>query len=102
MKLEQSSREGMTLIEALLVLAILAVLTGLSLPAILRARATADRLQCANNIRQIGLALSNYHAAQGQLPSGSRDAPDPFPYLTWLGRILPYVEQDALWRQATT
>lgn len=102
MKLDPASRKGMTLIELIVVVAIIAILIGLTLPAVLVARATASRMQCSNNLRQIGLGLSNYHSALGQLPSGVRLGSDePLPSLTWLARILPFVEQDALWKETT-
>jgi prepilin-type processing-associated H-X9-DG protein len=90
------------LIELLVVLAITAVLFGLLLPAVQKVRAAAARVQCANNLRQLGLALHQYHDAGGTLPPGvaSRQPGEPFPRMTWLARLLPYVEQDQLW-QAT-
>ncbi|HEY7426953.1 MAG TPA: DUF1559 domain-containing protein [Gemmataceae bacterium] len=95
------SREGMTLVEILVVLAILAVLLALTLAAVQHAREAAARTQCANNLRQIALGLSNYHVAQGHLPPGMENNPNsPLPCLSWLARILPYIEQDAVWRQA--
>jgi prepilin-type processing-associated H-X9-DG protein len=96
----RSARAAATLIEVIVVLAILAILIGLTLSAVQQARAAAARTQCANNLRQIALGLSNYHAAQSQLPSGMQNNVDSAqPYLSWLARILPYVEQDAVWRQ---
>ena len=94
-------RKGFTLVELLVVLGILAALVGLLLPAVMKVRSAADRLRCSANMRQVGLALSNYHSTRGQLPPGMRDGPgEPFPYMSWLARILPYAEQDAVWKQA--
>src|SRR5262245_54602372 len=94
-------RRGFSLIELLAVIAILSVLLGLILAAVQRVRASAARTRCANHLRQLGTALHDYHTAHGRLPPGMsyNDEKDPQPFLSWLARLLPYVEQDALWRQ---
>jgi prepilin-type N-terminal cleavage/methylation domain-containing protein/prepilin-type processing-associated H-X9-DG protein len=96
-------RRAFTLIETLVVVAIIGVSIGLALAATQRLRASAARMQCQNHLRQIGLGLSNYHAAHGALPPGvtMKDEPGTFPWMGWGARILPHIEQDAVWRQAT-
>jgi prepilin-type processing-associated H-X9-DG protein len=86
----------------LVLIGIIAVLLALILSAVQRVRDSAARVQCANNLRQIGLALHAYHDSQGRLPPGVsfRNGADPYPFMSWLTRILPYVEQSPLWAQA--
>src|SRR5579884_2556781 len=90
-------RPGLSLLELLVVLAILGVLAALLLPTVVQSRQAADRLRCQNNLKQIGLALHNYHDGCGSFPPGF--ATDSYRYLTWMGRLLPFTEESALWQQ---
>ena len=67
----RSHRGGFTLVELLVVIAIIGVLVGLLLPAVQAAREAARRAQCLNNLKQIGLAMQNFHSAIGQFPHGA-------------------------------
>jgi prepilin-type N-terminal cleavage/methylation domain-containing protein/prepilin-type processing-associated H-X9-DG protein len=89
-------RRGFTLVELLVVIAIIAVLIGLLLPAVQRVRTAAARIQCANNLHQIGLALHNYHGDNGAFPPGRIRSHVSGNQLCFSvhSQILPYVEQD--------
>lgn len=86
------TRHGFTLVELLVVIAIIGILVGLLLPAVQAAREAARRMQCSNNMRQLGLAAHNFaDANRGNLPPGCRD----FNFMSWHVFVLPYMEQNA-------
>lgn len=103
---------GFTLIELLVVIAIIAILIALLLPAVQQAREAARRSQCKNNLKQIAIALHNYHDTHGVFPPGcigstvwsqpGSAGPDfgkPVVRMSWVPQIFPYIEQTALYNQ---
>lgn len=97
---KSNRRRGFTLIELLVVIAIIAVLIALLLPAVQQAREAARRTQCKNNLKQLGLALHNYHDSYKMFPMAknttSATTPTNFPAQA---RILPYIDQAPLYNQ---
>ncbi len=76
-----------------------AILVGLLLPAVQKVREAANRLQCANNLKQIGIAMHNYHDQYHRFPPAVKRSPDGRPLYSWRVLLLPYSEQELLYRQ---
>ncbi|MHC2070565.1 DUF1559 family PulG-like putative transporter [Bremerella sp. T1] len=92
-------RAGFTLVELLVVIAIIGVLIALLLPAVQQARESARRMQCSNRMKQVGLALHNYHDTHGAFPALQMQAAPSRP--SGFVALLPYIEQTAVWNRAS-
>ena len=95
----RNQKSAFTLVELLVVITIIGILIALLLPAVQAAREAARRVQCANNLKQTGIALHNYHSAVGCFPPATMASKDNEPsdsstHWSWSALVLPHVEQD--------
>lgn len=112
---QQLLSKGFTLVELLVVIAVIGVLVGLLLPAVQAARNAAARMECASKMRQLGLVLHNFHDTHRTFPPAHDTRERPwtvdsrgvrnnfvvyYPYWSWMGRVMPYYEQGNLHAQA--
>src|SRR5262245_14406886 len=107
----RSRRKAFTLVELLVVIAIIVLLMALILPAVQKVREAANKMLCASNLRQLGIAAHNYHSDYGRLPPGtlhelqltvSSLSSEKYPGYGALFMLLPYLEQDDLYKQFRT
>ena len=97
MQIHHRHRTAYTLLELIVVIAIVGILMGLLLPAVQNVRAAASRIRCGNQLRQLALASHQFHDVDGILPPSSNGR-GPTPNLNWQVKLLPYVEQEAAWQ----
>jgi prepilin-type N-terminal cleavage/methylation domain-containing protein/prepilin-type processing-associated H-X9-DG protein len=110
-QLTRLRRQGLTILECVVTIAIVALLGSISAVGVMQLRQTAARTQCGNQLRQIGIALHEYHNTYKRLPSGvihprlPRNAvqiygpdADPYPLSTWHMRVIPFLEYESLWQ----
>lgn len=93
----RTSKRGFTLVELLVVIAIIGVLVALLLPAVQAAREAARRMQCTNALKQLALAMHNYHDINNALPIGALPVGGDFDGHSWYSRTLPQLEQTAMY-----
>jgi prepilin-type processing-associated H-X9-DG protein/prepilin-type N-terminal cleavage/methylation domain-containing protein len=94
------ARRAYTLIELLVVIGIASLLTGLTLAGVQRIRESANAIQCKHNLHQLGLSLHHYHDTNGAFPPAVTGMTSEHPFMSWLTRLLPFIEQPALWNSA--
>ena len=95
-------RRGFTLLELVVVLAIIGVLVALLVPAVHKVRESANRATCQDNLKQIGLAVHGYHGTKHRLPPGTKNGmPVPLtaPRTTYIIELYPYLEQESTYRR---
>ena len=92
-------RTGFSLIELLVVIAIIAILASMLLPALAKSKSKAQQTYCLNNMKQIALAMHNYHDVYRAFPAPANYDGDGKPLLSWRVHILPFVEQNELYKK---
>ncbi len=91
---------GFTLVELLVVIGIVGLILGLAIPAVNLARSASYRVSCANNLKQLALAMHTFHGTYSCFPSGrGSGGPPNLPGIGWQAPLLPYLEQESLWLQ---
>jgi prepilin-type N-terminal cleavage/methylation domain-containing protein len=96
-----AQRRAFTLVELLVVTAIIAILIGLLLPAVQKVRESANRMTCQNNLKQLAMGVHNFHGALFTFPPNTMYTYDPTgPNWSWLAHLLPFIEQDNLYKAA--
>jgi prepilin-type N-terminal cleavage/methylation domain-containing protein/prepilin-type processing-associated H-X9-DG protein len=98
--LPRRHRRAFTLLELLVVIAIVSILIGLLLAAVQRVRSASARVACQNNVKQLALALHQFHDTNDTFPVGHRSVANPMPYTGWTLDILPYIEQQDLYAES--
>src|SRR5262245_35136569 len=95
-KLHAHRRQAFTILELLVVVAIIGLLIALLLPALMAARESARCMQCKNNLREIGVAIQQHHDAHKKFPAAWQAAPDKVSGYGWAVALLPFLEESAV------